>query len=287
MHDSTTKENETRGITGFPLAYYPVDQRHPKYQMVAHWHLDYEIIHIISGSFLLHLDDQSFVLEKGDLAMVHDGVLHGGTPRDCVYECIVFDPELLRHRNYLDDTFVRDVFHHKVFLTQILKEEEIAKAKDFQEVLGLFLHAVREKEIDPLLVTSSLRLLFGEYRQYHLFSKDSFTEKNGVRRSGQIKEVLEFIEINYNKEITLHNLSSAAGLSEKYFCTFFKEMTGQSPFTYINLLRIEKACVLLQDNEETILSIALDSGFNDQTYFTRTFRKYKGMTPRKYKEKLQ
>ena len=96
---------------------------------------------------------------------------------------------------------------------------------------------------------------------------------------------LEFIEKNYANPITLQELSASVSMSPKYFCRFFSEMTHQTPVDYLNRQRIEEACLQLAATDDSITEIADRNGFNDLSYFIRTFKKYKGMTPGKYKRR--
>ena len=80
------------------------------------------------------------------------------------------------------------------------------------------------------------------------------------------------------------SLADAAGLSAKYLCRIFSQLTGKSPVEYLNEYRIERACAMLSDTELSILDIGYSCGFNDQSYFIKTFKKQKGMTPGAYRK---
>ena len=67
--------------------------------MDLHWHTQCEIIRVLEGEFSLILDDEKILSKAGDILFIHDGVVHGGTPLNCVYECIVFDMNLLLKKN--------------------------------------------------------------------------------------------------------------------------------------------------------------------------------------------
>ncbi len=97
-----------------------------------------------------------------------------------------------------------------------------------------------------------------------------------------MKQVVEFIEKNYASPLTLSQLSESVSMSPKYFCRFFSEMTHQTPMDYLNRQRIEQACYELSTTGDSITDIAYRNGFNDLSYFIRTFKKYKGTTPGKY-----
>ena len=72
-------------------------------------------------------------------------------------------------------------------------------------------------------------------------------------------------------------------MSPKYFCRFFSEMTHQTPMDYLNRQRIEQSCYELSTTDDSITEIAYRNGFNDLSYFIRTFKKYKGITPENIK----
>lgn len=100
----------------------------------------------------------------------------------------------------------------------------------------------------------------------------------------QINRAFEYIEKNYPGQITLKDISQAAGFSEYYFSRLFKEYTGQSFLSYLNTYRVKQAEKLLRSTEKSVLEIALDSGFNSLTTFNRIFKKIKGCSPSYYRK---
>ena len=101
---------------------------------------------------------------------------------------------------------------------------------------------------------------------------------------GKLKATLEYLRTHYAEEISLDDLSAVAGFSRKYFCKFFKDMTGTTPFQYLTTYRIEKAARKLLITELPVTQIAFDCGFNDLSYFIKTFKQLKGVSPNKYRK---
>ena len=66
----------------------------------------------------------------------------------------------------------------------------------------------------------------------------------------------------------------------------FKEYTGSSPVDYLNKLRIDRACFEISVNRKNATEAAYATGFNDQSYFSKVFRKYRGISPTEYKKSL-
>ena len=102
------------------------------------------------------------------------------------------------------------------------------------------------------------------------------------KKTEQLKVALEMIETSYQDAITLDDLSRSVGMSPKYFCRFFKQMTQKTPIDYLNNYRIERACYQLSTGDYSLMEVSLNCGFTDYSYFIKTFRKYKNTTPRKW-----
>ena len=79
-------------------------------------------------------------------------------------------------------------------------------------------------------------------------------------------------------------MADAVGFSTKYFCNFFKNMTGKTPVGYLNVYRIEKACKKLLTTDMPITQIAYTCGFNDLSYFIKIFKQIKNCTPKQFRK---
>ena len=93
------RENRRRGTADFPLEYYHVTASHPQYVMSFHWHVEFELIRILSGSLTVTIDEIEFLAEAGDSIFIPAGSIHSGIPDDCVYECLVFDMNMLDRKS--------------------------------------------------------------------------------------------------------------------------------------------------------------------------------------------
>ena len=95
---------------------------------------------------------------------------------------------------------------------------------------------------------------------------------------------MEYVRANYDKKLSLDEIARNAFLSKAYLSSIFKEEIGESLTNYINRVRIEKSKVLLLDKEVSLIDIANLCGFEDQSYFTRVFKKMVGISPKKYRD---
>jgi len=105
-------ESKQRGTFDFPIEFYHVDHNHPQYIMSYHWHMEYEIIRILEGCFVVTLDEREYLAKKGDILFLNSGTLHGGTPTDCVYQCIVFDMNMLVKKDNVCNRYIKEIMNH-------------------------------------------------------------------------------------------------------------------------------------------------------------------------------
>lgn len=108
----------------------------------------------------------------------------------------------------------------------------------------------------------------------------------GIREKKVSKLVLKarnYIDINYNKEITLEDVSRYVNVSPHYFSRLFKDETGENFIEYLTSVRIQKAKELLKEGIFSVKEICYMVGYGDPNYFSRTFKKVVGITPTEYK----
>ena len=77
-------------------------------------------------------------------------------------------------------------------------------------------------------------------------------------------------------------IAEHVGMNRSSFCTFFKKATGQTYITYLNKLRVDRACYLLRQGKFNVTEVCYMVGFNDVPYFNRCFRNNRGMSPKDY-----
>jgi two-component system, response regulator YesN len=110
--------------------------------------------------------------------------------------------------------------------------------------------------------------------------------KREEQTSGVITKAKAYMEENFHKDISLEDVSRAVDISSYYFSKLFKEETGENFIEYLTNIRIEKAKKLLQNRDISIKNICADTGYSDPNYFSRIFKKYVGVTPTEYREKV-
>ena len=275
-----THENVQRGSRDFPLDYHYIDKRHSRYQMPYHWHGEVEILHVLSGAFTLSVDGRSYALRADDAAYIAPGLLHGGEPDDCVYECVVFDMRLLLKSNDHCRRFIGAILDGAIVVEPCLPAGSRVTSRT---ILPMF-DALREQRDGYALITLGCLFQFvGEVYKFHSYRQGEPGSTLGSRRAIQLKPVFEMIESRFADPPTLAELSAAAGMTPKYFCRVFKAATHRTPIDYLSYYRIEQACYAFAATDRSVTEIAYELGYSDLNYFIRCFRKHKHITPGRYR----
>ena len=107
---------------------------------------------------------------------------------------------------------------------------------------------------------------------------------NAIKHQNIIFKITAYIKEHLAERITLDQVATQVYLSKSYFCRIIKNELGCTFTEYVNRLRIERSKNLLRSTRMSIAEISIAVGFDDQSYFTRIFKKQTGTSPGKYRE---
>lgn len=130
--------------------------------------------------------------------------------------------------------------------------------------------------LDLLELISSRKDLVRILRSEHSESLTLEEKKERIER---------YVSTNVFGKVSLEEVASYLGMNRTYFCLFFKKHYGKGFADYLNDLRVDKAAAMLLQGDRQIAEIARECGFKTAAYFTRAFRRSRGMTPGEYRKK--
>jgi len=187
--------------------------------------------------------------------------------------------ELLGHIYCANDFDLQTIKTRVVELVVLVSRATIDAGADAREILVLNGEYIRRIEqfhsIEDLSVWLSGIL--------HRSLRYSFDFEQ-VKHSDVIYKVMGYIKNNYAQKLSLEDIARQVYLSRSYLSSLFKKETGYSLFAYINHVRIEKSKLYLLDHSISLVDIAALCGFEDQSYFTKVFKKATGLSPKRYRD---
>ena len=277
------EELKQHGSPDFPIQHYFVDPSFPRYIMPLHWHNEFEMIYIKCGHLKIFLNNIEYTANEGDIIFIGGGTLHRAEPTDgCVYECVVFDLKMLcKHSAGVILEKIMPIVSGGVEVERLVRSEDSPDIlKAVRRLCDCLKSEANGYELEVYSIIFSILHIIHVEDRIHSPEKDDCTP----RRRQTIITLIDWIEKNYAEKITLSHLAEISDINEKYLCRFFREFTGYTPTDYVNRLRIERACFEMSVNDKSVTEAALDCGFCDMSYFSKTFKKYKGISPKEFKK---
>lgn len=263
-----------------------------KRSYIAHSHPAMEIgyFNYCYGTFTLK--DKQYSIEPGDIFIFRSNEQHHVTEicgdEDVVTMGFHFFPDLFwSHSNDTFDAKYTKIFSSKNPRFENRLERNSPVTRQIRQLLDLICEEFETQSQDYGLMIKSylIAILVLLIRQQDLLGADTMANINvtseNVRR---IQLAMDFIDQHITDELTLKELSLVANMSTSYFSQLFKELNGFSAWDYIISKRVDQAQRLLISSNESIYSIALQSGFNNTTNFYKAFKKITGVSPSTYRK---
>lgn len=253
-----------------------VDKRNSRdYQKPTntHYHKGHEIYYLLRGHTKYFIGNEIFYLKKGNMVFVPKGVLHVTDNEECM--------DLSR----ILVTFTDDMLdeYTMTYLKELYNDKFVCFADEHQPKIEELLHkmtleSVRDTEDREYLIRlyiKELLVLISRYRIHQV--KVQLSEAQVI-----IKKVTDYINENFDKQLSEDEMSKVFAMSRSHFSRKFKSVTGLRYSEYVTNVRITNAETLLRESDLPITDIAQRCGFNDSNYFAAVFKRLKGITPYKY-----
>jgi AraC-like DNA-binding protein len=136
-----------------------------------------------------------------------------------------------------------------------------------------------------ILVLIEILRIMSETDEFEFLSSIVYSNTVEEKTNEKISRIFEFVIHNFEREISLNEVSLIANMTPNSFCRFFKKSVLKSFKQFLNEVRIGNACKLIMENKNTISNAGYISGFNNLTHFHRQFKKITGVTPLTFQKK--
>ena len=150
-------------------------------------------------------------------------------------------------------------------------------------LLGLLTVAEDHSYADTLISDLMVNALCIRLAKHYSASKLSPAPQRGGLPLARLKKVLEFVDANLDRNISLSALAEAANMNLYYFATLFRKSMRMSPHQYVLNRRVERAKRLLRDRNRSVLEVSLQVGFDHPNNFARAFRRMAGISPSEFR----
>ena len=258
-----------------------------------HRHEYIQINYVHKGSGVHLINNQKIDIYKGDIFIIPPYVPHKILANeDKNLEIIEFEFStkfiLPSYEQYEDSSSFLDFAYLEPFM---VVEEQVKPRfnldeklqEEVENILNEALFEYKQKNSGYELIAKALllKLLVITGRAYSGAIKGTETEKLFKKFKDVVLRSKEYINLNYNKDITLNEIAKEVNYSKSHFSYLFKAVTGQTFVEYLNKVRIEKAIELLKNTDKNIIEISYEVGYNSVANFNKNFKTITGLTPKK------
>lgn len=247
---------------GIGADYFTVE-RNSDFSFPLHMHRCYEIILLLEGSMRVRIEGQEYRISGGDMIIVKPNRIHSLETVDSSRHILcIFSPELI---SAVSERMIR----YKL-TSPVLKNIGPSDRELFMKI---------EETANIARVKGFLYLICGLfYDQLDLTQED-----NSVKDMHLLRDIFLYVESNSNKPCSLEHLAETLGYSPAYLSCFFRTNVGMSYSAYVRSVKMNRACYLLRNTEESIIDISLKCGYVSISSFNRNFRQITGYSPTDYR----
>ena len=265
------KELKEHGNYAFPVNIsIEKIESYEKGMFLWHWHPEIELTLILSGQIEYQIEDQTYLLSAGDGIFCNGNSLHSGymyQGQDCTYLSITFHPRFLYgyENSILNTKYVNYITSNELWASLVLE-----KNIDWQaEVLDCMRKIYDMSLVQPqdFELQTHMLLLNVWHKLYQHFSTQPNEFAKQKQHLQRLRDILAFIEQNYNQEISLEDVAKTANICKSECCRFFKKHMGMTIFDYILYVRIQNSLPLLK-KIDSITEVAAIVGFSSPSYYS-------------------
>ncbi len=275
------KENKPHGTKDDPFSTYHIQNGGQSFQIPVHWHDELEIIYVKSGFLTVNISGENYIGKPGDAFVVSPGNLHfmGSQTGTVDYFTFLFPLKYIAFRSddMLDDKLIEPLNSGHLMISPEIKD---TVKEQCEQLAGVYAAEIDKSESK---ITSQIRKKIILLQFIHeLWKKGFIVENDTTGRNTVEKEMVSYIQQNYMGKILLREFGEQFHLSEKYISRYFKEHFHITLSQYVTYLRLEHAKQMLQETDISVTEVAMQSGYQNISYFIRSFKKTYGVSPLKY-----
>ncbi|AZA57749.1 MULTISPECIES: AraC family transcriptional regulator [Chryseobacterium] len=252
---------------------------------VWHYHPEVELIFVCKGSGKRQIGSNISYFSDGDLVLIgsnlpHCGLTNENTNND--YEMVIQfkpdflgeniweTPEMQRISALLEKSKAGIVFEENIKKTVGKKIAEMHEMSSLNKLLTFL------EILDELATTQNYRIL--NAGKYYLQTQ--------VEDNERINHIFNYVKDHFKEQITLEEIADLANMKVPSFCRYFKKITNKTFTQFVNEYRITHSLKLLAEQPLSITEVCFESGFNNFSYFNKTFKEYIKKSPSQYRKEF-
>ena len=252
-----------------------------------HFHNCLEIGYLYQGSGQYFVDDKVVPFEGPAIVLAPPNAPHANIVDEgsvCGWKWIYVDPIQLLPQ--LSPRLANAINQYQHVLSG---EDCILTAREHPKIFALTEMVISEMELQRQHYHHVVReLLYALFLMFLRISPTMPPSEHFINpRLGCIAPAISHIAENYMNDISIEELAQLCHVSTSHFRRLFRQILGWAPLDYLQVIRIDRACVLLYNCEYSVTDIGMQVGYPSPSSFSRQFRRIHGISPSQWRQKMR
>lgn len=251
-----------------------------------HYHPEIELVYVNGGSGKRQVGSHVSYYEDGDLLLIGSNLPHCG-----------FTDEQTGNKNetviqmkpdFLGDEFF-DISEMKN-IRNLFEQAKVGIAFDgaTKKTIGSRIEAMEgQSQFERLLTMLTILNELELSKESMVLNAEGFSMEMQVQDNDRINAVFNFVKDNFQEHIALEEVSGLVSMTVPSFCRYFKKITNKTFTHFVNDYRLVHASKLLAEKPISITEICYESGFNNFSYFNKSFKEFTGKSASQYRQELR
>lgn len=249
------------------------------------WHEEIEIKYFTEGTSTVLVDTEPIVAQAGDVILINPYEFHSTLSvgeSSGKYNLLMIGMDMFSSKNLDNFDMKHLLLGRRIRFNNLIRDNERIK-----QVIINIINELTNKEASYELVVRGLVLeLFALLLRSEV--KDVVSEEcinDNIRFYDSIEPAIEHIRTCYDHDINVDGLAELCKMSKYHFCRIFKRATGMTAIQYLTEYKLSIADVMLRNSDASVSEIAHIAGFDDESYFSRCYKKSRGISPKTVRSK--
>lgn len=252
---------------------------------VWHYHPEIELIFVCGGSGKRQIGSNISYFSDGDLVLMgtnlpHCGMTNENTNND--FEMVIqFKPD------FLGENIWELPEMHKISVLLEKAKAGIVFSENIKKEVGQKIVEMHEaSSLDKLIKFLKILEDLASTQEYRILNAGKYYLQTQVEDNERINHIFNHVKDHFKEQITLDEIADLANMKVPSFCRYFKKITNKTFTQFVNEYRITHSLKLLAEQPLSITEVCFESGFNNFSYFNKTFKEFTGKSPSQYRKQF-
>ncbi|UQB69512.1 AraC family transcriptional regulator [Epilithonimonas zeae] len=283
-HNSPTFEAVSPGI-GSSFTCLKFNRNENIKSHIWHYHPEIELIFVCGGSGKRQIGSNISYFSDGDLILIgsnlpHCGMTNENTNND--YEVVIQFPV-----DFLGSEFWQAKEMNKIAALLEAAKSGIVFGDEVKNALKTKMEALTEAtSLTKLMILIEILDELSHTQDYKILNASKYYLQTQKEDNDRINVIFNYVKDHFKEQITLETVAELSNMTVPSFCRYFKKITNKTFTQFVNEYRITHSLKLLAEQPMSITEVCFDSGFNNFSYFNKTFKEHTQKSPSQYRKEF-